>query len=153
MRPLQGAFLDEDLPLRIARCVATAAIDLRNRTKEAAVQIVGKCTADLSLDDREAELLQGQLGMLQLLELDECEVEVLEEGPMNRDVRLDNFHLPLDGNLAGADSGLEVFTEVHVAGIAGQVRQVDGSIGVLGRDIDAAVVLSGCGAFREFNKF
>jgi len=38
----------------------------------------------LALDDGEAVLLEGLLGVLQLLELDECEVKVLEQRPNSK---------------------------------------------------------------------
>jgi len=42
------------------------------------VHIVGQRSTHLALDDREAELGQSLLGVLQFLELDEGEVKVLE---------------------------------------------------------------------------
>ena len=45
------------------------------------MHVVGECAAHLPLDLWEAVLAQGSLGVLELLELHEGEIEVLEQWP------------------------------------------------------------------------
>ena len=60
-------------------------------------------------------------------------------------------NLPLDCNLAGANSALVVLANIHVASIPGQVGQVQGAVGVLSRHIDATVVVTEGGALGKLN--
>ena len=83
--PILGAVLDEDLALGFLACGRILfARSLRHGADEATVQVVSQSPAHLALDDGEAVLLEGLLGVLQLLELDECEVKVLEQRPNSK---------------------------------------------------------------------
>lgn len=96
------------------------------------MQIVRERATDLTLDNREAELVKSLRRVLQFLELDESEIEVLEKRPTQINYKSgDNFHLPFDGDLTGANARLKILADVHVTGVAGQVSQVDGPVGVL----------------------
>lgn len=84
MSPLLRAVLDEDLLLRVSATgpiLTASGPKLRNGAHEGRVHIVGKRSANPTLDDREAMVCQSFLRMLQLLELHEGEVKVLEERP------------------------------------------------------------------------
>lgn len=78
--------------------------------------------------------------MLKFLELYEGKVKVLEERSFDRD-------------LARANTTLKVLAKVHVAGVSGQVGQVDRAVGILCRNIDSAIDLTHRGAFGQFDEF
>ena len=81
--PSFRAVLHKDCTLRvsIADVVFSRSRRLRHRPNKTTVHVIGQCTAHLTLYDWKAELLQSFLGMLQLLELDECKVEIFEKRP------------------------------------------------------------------------
>ena len=96
----------------------------------------------MTLDLGEAVVTERFLSMLQLRELDEGEVEVLEEGPIGKNMfdeslyeinllKKTKTHLPLDDDLTRADTILVVLADVHIARVARQVSKVDRAVSVL----------------------
>ena len=94
MGPALRAVLDEDLALWIDSSSTKVFLPTTwwHSPHEAAVEVVRKCSADMALDLREAVVLESLLSMLQLLELDEGEVEVLEEGPKGKNMFDKSMH-------------------------------------------------------------
>ena len=94
MGPALRAVLDEDLALWIDSSSTKVFLPTTwwHSPHEAAVEVVGKGSADMTLDLREAVVLESLLSMLQLLELDEGEVEVLKEWPIDKNMFNESLH-------------------------------------------------------------
>ena len=88
MGPALRAILDKYLALRVNPSSTEVFLPTTYwlSPHEAAVEIVGQCSADMALDLGEAVIAKSFLSMLKLRELDEGEVEVLEERSIDKNM-------------------------------------------------------------------